>query len=42
VRDALKGAGIAEDRIELKKPEQTQGGGGTDNPEARRVEVGLT
>ena len=37
VRDALKAAGIAEDRIDLKKPEQTQGSG--DNPEARRVEV---
>jgi K(+)-stimulated pyrophosphate-energized sodium pump len=37
VRDALKTAGIAEDRIELKKPEQTQGGG--DDKEARRVEV---
>ena len=37
VRDALKSAGIAEDRIELKKPEQTQGSG--DNAQARRVEV---
>jgi K(+)-stimulated pyrophosphate-energized sodium pump len=37
VRDSLKGAGIAEDRVELKKPEQTQGTG--DDREARRVEV---
>ena len=42
VRDALTGAGIPEAQIEMKKPEQTQGGGGADNPEARRVEVGLT
>jgi len=39
VRDALKAAGIAEDKIELKKPEQLTGSG---NPaEARRVEVSL-
>jgi K(+)-stimulated pyrophosphate-energized sodium pump len=38
VRDALKAAGIAEDKIELKKPEQTQGGTGSD-AEARRVEI---
>ena len=37
VRDALKAAGVAEDRVELKKPEQTQGSG--DEKEARRVEV---
>jgi len=37
VRDALKAAGVAEDRMELKKPEQTQGSG--DEKEARRVEV---
>jgi K(+)-stimulated pyrophosphate-energized sodium pump len=37
VREAIKAAGIPEDRVELKKPEQTQGG--TDNAEARRVEV---
>ena len=37
VRDALKAAGIAEDRLELKKPEQTQGAG--TNAQARRVEV---
>jgi K(+)-stimulated pyrophosphate-energized sodium pump len=38
VRDVLKAAGIAEDRIELKKPEVTSAG--TD-AEARRVEVTL-
>ena len=37
VRDAVKAAGIAEDRLELKKPEQSQGGG--TNAQARRVEV---
>ena len=37
VRDAIKAAGIAEDRLELKKPEQTQGAG--TNASARRVEV---
>jgi K(+)-stimulated pyrophosphate-energized sodium pump len=37
VRDALKAAGIAEDRIDLQKPEQTQAGGPA--AEARRVEV---
>ncbi len=40
VRDALKGAGIAEDRIQLKKPEATTGSG--TNAEARRVEVAVT
>jgi K(+)-stimulated pyrophosphate-energized sodium pump len=39
VRDALKVAGIAEDKIELKKPETLTGSGG--NAEARRVEVAL-
>ena len=39
--DQLRSAGIDENRIVLLKPEQTQGGGGTDNPEARRVEVSL-
>ena len=38
VRDALKTAGVAEDRIELKKPEQVNAG---DAAEARRVEVKL-
>ena len=39
VRDALEAAGVAEDKIELKKPEQTTGTGGADA--ARRVEVTL-
>ncbi|EWS56236.1 proteobacterial sortase system OmpA family protein [Methylibium sp. T29] len=38
VRDALKAAGVAEDKIELKKPEQLNAG---DAAEARRVEVKL-
>jgi cytochrome c oxidase subunit 2 len=37
VRDALKSAGIAEDRIILKKPETITGG--ADAKEARRVEI---
>ena len=39
VRDALKVLGVAEDKVELKKPEVTQGSGS--NAEARRVEVTL-
>jgi K(+)-stimulated pyrophosphate-energized sodium pump len=39
VRDALKAAGIAEDKIELKKPEDTTATG--DASLARRVEVTL-
>lgn len=39
VRDALKALGVAEDRIELKKPEVTTGTG--DLASARRVEVTL-
>jgi len=39
VRDQLKAAGVAEDKIELAKPELTQGSG--DNAEARRVEVSI-
>lgn len=39
VRDALKSLGVAEDAIELKKPEQTEAEGS--NAEARRVEVTL-
>jgi K(+)-stimulated pyrophosphate-energized sodium pump len=39
VRDALKAAGVAEDKVELKKPETSTGSGG--NAEARRVEVAL-
>ena len=41
VRDALIALGVPVDKIELKKPETTQGGGAGDNPEARRVEVQL-
>jgi cytochrome c oxidase subunit II len=37
VREALKAAGIAEDRIEMKKPESVTGA--ADNKEARRVEI---
>ena len=37
VRDALKSLGVAEDKIELKKPEVMTGTGS--NAEARRVEV---
>jgi K(+)-stimulated pyrophosphate-energized sodium pump len=37
VKEALKAAGVPEERIELKKPEQTQGGG--TEAEARRVEI---
>ena len=36
---ALKTAGVADDKVELKKPEMLTGSGG--NAEARRVEVGL-
>lgn len=39
VRDALKAMGVAEDKIELKKPEVTTASGS--NAEARRVEVAL-
>ncbi len=39
VRDALVAAGAPEDRIELRKPELTQGDG--NSAEARRVEVTL-
>jgi len=38
VRDALKGAGVDEAAMELKKPEETAAGTGA-NAEARRVEV---
>lgn len=37
VRDALKAAGVAEDRINMKKPETVTGGG--NDKEARRVEI---
>lgn len=39
VRDALKALGVAEDMVELQKPEQTEATGS--NAEARRVEVTL-
>jgi outer membrane protein OmpA-like peptidoglycan-associated protein len=39
VQGALKGLGVADDKVELKKPEQMQGTGS--NAEARRVEVTL-
>jgi K(+)-stimulated pyrophosphate-energized sodium pump len=39
VRDTLNGLGVANDRVELKKPEQTQGSGSL--AQARRVEVEL-
>ena len=39
VREAIKAAGVAEDKIELKKPEALTASGG--NAEARRVEVSL-
>jgi K(+)-stimulated pyrophosphate-energized sodium pump len=39
VRDALKAAGVAEDKIELKKPDAITGSGNAG--EARRVEVSL-
>lgn len=39
VRDALKALGVADDKIELKKPEQTTATGS--DAEARRVEVTL-
>jgi hypothetical protein len=39
VRDALKALGVAEDKIELKKPEDMLATGS--NAEARRVEVSI-
>lgn len=39
VRDALKAAGVADDKVELKKPEVAATGG--DAAAARRVEVAL-
>ena len=39
VRDALKGLGVSDDKIDLKKPEQPAGSG--DASQARRVEVAL-
>jgi outer membrane protein OmpA-like peptidoglycan-associated protein len=40
VRDALKALGVAEDKIELKKPENTTAAAGS-SAEARRVEVSI-
>jgi outer membrane protein OmpA-like peptidoglycan-associated protein len=40
VRDALKAAGIAENRIDLRRPQEITAGGTQDN-EARRVEITL-
>ena len=39
VRDALKALGVAEDKVELKKPEQTLAAGAA--ADARRVEVAV-
>jgi len=39
VREALQALGVAADKIELKKPEETQASGA--NAEARRVEVSV-
>lgn len=39
VRDALMAAGVPEDQIDLKKPEQVSGGGS--DAQARRVEISL-
>ena len=41
VRDALKSAGVAEDRLTLAKPRSAITGTGTD-AEARRVEIFVT
>lgn len=40
VRDALVGAGVARERLQLRKPASTDGGN-PDDPQARRVEVHL-
>jgi aconitate hydratase len=41
VREALKAAGISEDRIVMEKPIETTGAGAANAAEARRVEVGI-
>ena len=41
VRDALKTAGIAEDRVVLEKPQQTEANVAGEDPKARRVEVAV-
>jgi photosynthetic reaction center cytochrome c subunit len=42
VRDALKAAGVAEDRIVLEKPQVTAANTAGEDPRARRVELALT
>ena len=41
VRDALKAAGIAEDRVVLEKPQVTAGNAAGEDPKSRRVEVAM-
>jgi photosynthetic reaction center cytochrome c subunit len=41
VRDALKAAGLAEDRVVLEKPQVTAGNASGEDPKSRRVEVAL-
>jgi photosynthetic reaction center cytochrome c subunit len=41
VRDALKAAGIGEDRVVLEKPQQTEANVSGEDPQARRVEVAI-
>ena len=41
VRDALKAAGIAEDRVVLEKPQVTAGNVSGEDPTSRRVEVAM-
>ena len=41
VRDALKSAGIAEDRVVLEKPQVTAGNTSGEDPKSRRVEVAM-
>ncbi len=42
VADALKALGVPDDRIELRKPEDTTAAGTSSNAEARRVDVALS
>jgi photosynthetic reaction center cytochrome c subunit len=42
VRDALKAAGVAEDRVVLEKPQSTEANVAGEDPKARRVEVALS
>lgn len=41
VRDALKAAGIAEERVVLEKPQQTEANAAGEDPKARRVVIAL-